>query len=174
MKYLHIVNGEKIVYPYGVDRVRTENPQVSFPREIAEDTLARYDVYPVKETERPPATERIRWKEGTPEFRNGAWRQVWQEEKLSPPGQITRRQCAIELLERKMISPGEALAMTKSGEMPQAIRAVIEKHIPDIGLRIRAKIDFAAGDYYRENELLKLMGLTDEELDEFFWEASRH
>ncbi len=87
------------------------------------------------------------------------------------PESITRRQCALELLDRKVITPEEALAMTKAGDVPAAVAQVFGKMEPDA--RILAEIDFAAGNYYRSNSLLGMMGLTPAEVDQFFIAAAK-
>lgn len=175
MKYLHIVDGERIIYPYNVEAIRSENPQVSFPSKMPDELLAKFNVYPVLETPRPEANEREYWKEDVPTFSDKAWRQTWKMILIPPPESITRRQCAIELLERKMISSEEALAMTKAGDMPQAIRTIIEKELAEsIEAMIRAEIDFAAATYYRDNPLFSMMGMSNTDLDEFFFLAARH
>lgn len=97
-------------------------------------------------------------------------------EELNPPpivpGFITRRQCALELLNRKMISPQEALDMTKTAALPVAVKAVLDKELSGDN-RILAEIDFAAANYYRENQLLGLLGMTSEQIDEFFISAGK-
>jgi len=88
----------------------------------------------------------------------------------APPASITRRQCALELLTRGLITPEEALAMTKSADVPAAVAMVFAGMSPEA--RILAEIDFAATNYYRANTLLSQMGLTDAQLDEFFIAAA--
>lgn len=89
---------------------------------------------------------------------------------------ITRRQCALQLLSLQYITPAEALAMTKSAELPAAISAVFDQAVANGTMtseqRILAEIDFAAINYYRSNSLLGLMGLTEKEIDAFFIEAA--
>lgn len=90
------------------------------------------------------------------------------------PQSISRRQCAIEMRERGMISPQEALDMVKYGEMPDMVRELIE-HLPEEE-RILIETDFAADSYYRNNTLLvSLMtatGATSDDIDDFFVAAS--
>lgn len=86
------------------------------------------------------------------------------------PASITRRQCALQLLSMQAITPAEALAMTKSGDVPAAVSAVFSQMSEQD--RILAEIDFAADTYYRNNTLLNLMGLTSNQVDEFFIAAS--
>lgn len=93
------------------------------------------------------------------------------------PKVITRRQCALQLLATQTITPEEALAMTKTGDVPAAIAAIFDQSVTNGTMtaeqRILAEIDFAAVNYYRSNSLLGLMGLTEEEIDRFFIAASQ-
>lgn len=93
-----------------------------------------------------------------------------------PPKSITRRQCALQLLSMGMISMAEAKAMTKDGTMPAAITAHLDGAVTQGSMtaeqRDLAEIDFAAGNYYRNNPLLALFGLTSQELDDFFIAAA--
>lgn len=89
----------------------------------------------------------------------------------SVPTSITRRQCALQLLAMQIITAEEALAMTKAADVPAAI-AVIFGQMP-AEQRVLAEIDFAATNYYRGNPLLGLMGLTEDQIDQFFIEAAK-
>lgn len=93
------------------------------------------------------------------------------------PEFITRRQCALELYARQIITVQEALDMTKKASPPAAIASILDKQVSDGVMtpeqRILAEIDFAATNYYRSNSLLPLMGLTDQEIDGFFIAASK-
>jgi hypothetical protein len=96
--YALIEDGAVKQYPYGADLLRRNNPQISFPRDISEDLLAQYGVFPVKPSERPqfdpdthrlqeatPARQKARhpdgtWKADDPDtLQNEAWEwvQVW-------------------------------------------------------------------------------------------------
>ena len=90
------------------------------------------------------------------------------------PQQITRRQCAIELRERSLITPTEALDMTKYGDVPAMISQVFST-MTDAD-RIIAETDFAADTYERTNPLLiQVMtstGASEEDIDDFFRDAS--
>ena len=90
------------------------------------------------------------------------------------PTSISRRQCAIRLKEMGLITPAEALAMTKIGDVPlmvsQAFNSFTEEE------RIEAEINFAADTYMRDNPLLNSLmmavGHTKEEIDQFFIDAA--
>ena len=42
------VSGSQIIYPFSVQRLKSENKNVSFPSVITDEVLATFDVYPVK------------------------------------------------------------------------------------------------------------------------------
>ena len=96
---------------------------------------------------------------------------------LFVPVSITRRQCALQLLALQYITSEEALAMTKSAEVPAAVAAVFDQAVANGTMtaeqRVLAEIDFAAANYYRSNSLLGLMGLTEAEIDQFFIAAAQ-
>jgi len=90
------------------------------------------------------------------------------------PASITRRQCAIQLREMGMITPLEALNMTKNGDLPAMITQAFASFTSD--QRIIAETDFAADTYMRGNQLLNTLmtaiGHTKEETDQFFRDAA--
>jgi len=89
------------------------------------------------------------------------------------PQSITRRQCAIELRERTLITPLEALNMTKTATPPAMIQTIFDAMSEND--KILAETDFAADTYLRTNPLLiQIMsssGATEEEIDDFFRSA---
>jgi hypothetical protein len=94
----------------------------------------------------------------------------------SVPESITRRQCALQLLAIGQITVQEALDMTKTAAVPAAISSIFGAQVANgawtAEQRILAEIDFAATNYYRSNSLLSLMGLTSEQIDQFFIAAA--
>lgn len=110
---------------------------------------------------------------------------VWDGTKFVPPdvpvpvkvpASITRRQCALQLLNMGIITDQEAVDMTRTGLPPANVQAYIDA-LPTADERARAEIDFAADAYYRDNPLLEAImianGATDAEIDQFFIEASQ-
>jgi hypothetical protein len=93
------------------------------------------------------------------------------------PDSITRRQCALQLLDVGHITPQEALDMTKTAKVPAAIAEIFDAQVSSGAWtpeqRILAEIDFAANNYYRSNSLLPIMGLTEQEIDGFFIAAGQ-
>ncbi len=90
------------------------------------------------------------------------------------PPSITRRQCAIEMRERGMITAREALDMTRNGTPPAMVAGLFAQMPGDAG--IIAETDFAAATYMRNNPLLgQLMqanGATEADIDDFFRAAA--
>lgn len=76
--YVLINNGSIEKYPYSIGELRKDNPHTSFPKNPSPAVLAEWNVFPVKSAAIPsvdPIMEDFR--EGTPEFVNGEWVQVW-------------------------------------------------------------------------------------------------
>lgn len=64
---MHIKLTNGVPENYTIGQLRRDNPQVSFPKNIPNSTLAEFDVYPLKATPQPafdPMTQRV--EEGTP------------------------------------------------------------------------------------------------------------
>lgn len=177
MNYVKTENGTVIEYPYATSRLRRENPNTSFPNEMPDSLLAEYGVFPVTPVGAPATTVFEQAVEGTPAYVNGVWMQTWSIVAAPPPDSITRRQCALQLLAMQTITAQEALAMTKSADVPAAVAAILDQAVADQLMtpeqRILAEIDFAAANYFRDNPLLGMMGLTPTQLDQFFIAASQ-
>lgn len=62
---------------YTLFQLRKENPQVSFPENPADDTLAAYNVFPLVEVDPPTPSATEKLVEGTPTLINGKWTQTW-------------------------------------------------------------------------------------------------
>lgn len=90
------------------------------------------------------------------------------------PQSITRRQCAIELRERNLITAQEALNMTKTGDVPALVQQIFATMTETE--RIIAETDFAADTYERSNVLLTSImtasGASSEDIDDFFRTAA--
>lgn len=75
--YLKFNNGVVEKYPYSINDLKADNPQVSFPSEISDELLAMFGVYPVEPTEKPTVGMELDVVEQTPELLNGVWKQTW-------------------------------------------------------------------------------------------------
>lgn len=66
-------------FPYSIGDLRRDNPNVSFPRNPSESTLANWNVFPVADRPKPsfdPATENCN--QVNPTYDNGEWVKTWQ------------------------------------------------------------------------------------------------
>jgi hypothetical protein len=91
--YVKLINGVLGVYPYSVEQLRKDHPNVSFPAQPTDEVLAGWDMYPVAPTAEPSydvATQRLAW--GKPAFVNGQWQHTWQKVDLSVEEQQVARQ----------------------------------------------------------------------------------
>jgi hypothetical protein len=77
VKYVKVINGQAVEYPYTLVKLRADNPDTSFPREMGAGLLAEYGVYPVTLTEKPAPTLTQNPTEQTPQLINGVWTQTW-------------------------------------------------------------------------------------------------
>lgn len=64
-------------YPYSIAKLKSDNPDVSFPAEIPDERLADWGVYPVGKITPPPCPPGSIVEEGLPTQVNGAWQQQW-------------------------------------------------------------------------------------------------
>lgn len=76
--YVKIANNEVEEFPYTLDQLKRDNPNVSFPETISSETLASYNVFPVTLTE-PPAHDQLVELVTTanPTLVDGVWTQAW-------------------------------------------------------------------------------------------------
>ena len=76
IKYAKIENGEVIKYPYSIQDLKKDNPNVSFPSIIDEPTRFRYSMLPIQKVEaQEDYTKNI--SEDLPELIDGIWTQNW-------------------------------------------------------------------------------------------------
>lgn len=69
--------GDTAIYPYSLEDLRRDNPNVSFPLFPSAEDLALYDVFPVSSVPKPTVNDSCKVTEGVPELRDGAYFQVW-------------------------------------------------------------------------------------------------
>jgi len=65
-------------YPYSIQKLKTDNPNTSFPSEITDSLLQSYKVYPVSNEARPEVSNDKRAvAEDTPSYADGNWSLGW-------------------------------------------------------------------------------------------------
>lgn len=78
MNYIHAENSIVIEYPYSLEKMRSDNPQTSFPREMSAEELAEWGVFAVEEQAPPAFSEQTELIElQPPSLVNGVWVQGW-------------------------------------------------------------------------------------------------
>lgn len=79
MAYVKITNGSVAEYPYSVGKLRRDNPNTSFPKQIPDDMLAAYGVHAVAFTDAPSIDDRTQKREqnAQPTLVDGAWTLGW-------------------------------------------------------------------------------------------------
>jgi len=77
--YVKITNGTVDTYPYSVGQLRRDNPQTSFPKQVPDEMLAEYGIYPVTIETAPSFDKRTQKteQEATPTLVNGSWTIGW-------------------------------------------------------------------------------------------------
>jgi len=80
MLLVKTINEQIKQFPYTLANLRRDNPQTSFPKdkEITNDILSIYDVYPVKPTPVPDMDNKTHSKIQDAQLLDGEWIQVWQ------------------------------------------------------------------------------------------------
>lgn len=53
MHYIKVIDQDTTVFPYSVWQLRVDNPNVCFPKDISDSTLAEWGVYPVVVVDKP-------------------------------------------------------------------------------------------------------------------------
>ena len=81
--YLKLKNNVIEKYPYNINHLKQDNPQVSFPAEISDELLAEHNIYVVKQTPSPTFTYKQNMVEGNPINNKGNWEQNWELTKKS-------------------------------------------------------------------------------------------
>jgi hypothetical protein len=55
------VNGKKTIFPYDINKLKQENPNTVFPKEMDEDVLNSFGVFTVRNTALPAYNELYEW-----------------------------------------------------------------------------------------------------------------
>lgn len=70
-------------YPYKLNELKKENPNVSFPNPLTENILAEYQIFPVENVDQPYNQQTEKISAADPVLIDGRWRQQWQVLPLS-------------------------------------------------------------------------------------------
>jgi hypothetical protein len=77
--HVKITNGNVDTYPYNVGQLRRDNPNTSFPRQIPDEMLESYEIFPVTFADEPTIDRRTQKAEqaSSPSLVEGAWTIGW-------------------------------------------------------------------------------------------------
>lgn len=64
-------------YPYTVDDLRRDNPNVSFPKKVPEQMMGKFGMFVVHMSEAPSINSRVQTLSSDVQFIDGKWKQVW-------------------------------------------------------------------------------------------------
>ena len=83
MNYLRITS-TGIIYPYLLDKIYLDFPDVSFPAILNERILSEYNIFPVTEKESPTVDiSRFKTTLVSPVLLDGSWTEVWEVNELT-------------------------------------------------------------------------------------------
>lgn len=88
--YIKLKDSAVEKYPYSIQQLRLDNPNISFPSQISETTLAEYSVFPVQETTLPVVDHTKNIIEGNPTLTESGWVQTWEVSDASYDEQLSR------------------------------------------------------------------------------------
>jgi hypothetical protein len=84
--YVKAIDGYVKAYPYDVSNLMKDNPNTSFPEQMSDEILTRFNIYPVTPQEIPQPFDPITQNAvGTnPAFVDGKWIQTWKVTPATP------------------------------------------------------------------------------------------
>ena len=154
---------------YTLTDLRRERPQVSFPTQPNEATLAEFGVFPVVPATRPehdPVTQTV--EEAAPVQIDGVWTQQWTVRDLTPeelkarvPTVVTMRQARLALLQAGLLSQVEAAIA--------AIEDPVQRQAVQIEWEYAAEIN---REHPWVQGLATALGLNETQLDDLFVAAN--
>lgn len=119
--YVLITNDTVAQYPYSIDQLRRDNPNVSFPADLTSDVLRRFGVYTLAANTRPEVETYEEVVEVAPVLNGTRWTQVFD---IKPRDDVTPAQAfedarthAIETVKALRDSKEEDTALTPFGRI---------------------------------------------------------
>ena len=166
--YIIVENG--VANKYTLSQLRRDNPNVSFPKDISESTLAEFGVFPITETVAPSGDV---VEEATPALIDGVWVQQWTSR------DYTTEEIVQNLMDRRasmIVTPRQArLALLSAGHISNIDIAIDALEEPT---KSAVKIEWEyAVQIERISPWVQAMttalSMTDEQVDELFDAAAQ-
>jgi len=119
MNYILATGSTVIEYPYSIEKLRSDNPETSFPVVMNDSELSEWGVYPVTEEAAPAFNEATEQLEQTqPKFINGVWVAGWMIATASTEEQAKRTAEKIEWAEKNIQSALKNSDYTQLSDYP--------------------------------------------------------
>lgn len=101
--YIKIINNEIVKYPYSIDDLRNDNPEVLFPHTYPEEILNQFNCYRVVESAKPIVDSTKNIVEGEPVFNETYAEKTWIVVDASQEEIEFRQQKALQILEYRKL-----------------------------------------------------------------------
>lgn len=135
---VHAPNQTVKTYPYSVSRLKTDNPNVSFPSDLNDALLAQYDVFSVQLVDPPAFDPAVEITEAHPVLTNGVWTQTWATRACSAEefAARTERQAASMRAERTRLLFQSDWTQLSDSPVDQAVWAAYRQALRDVPSQI--------------------------------------
>jgi hypothetical protein len=119
MNYILATGSTVIEYPYSIEKLRSDNPETSFPAVMSEEELSAWGVYPVTEEAVPAFNEATEQLEQTqPTLINGSWLAGWMLATASTEEQAKRTADKVKRVEQNIQSALKNSDYTQLSDYP--------------------------------------------------------
>lgn len=82
--YIFAVDNSLVTWPYSADQLKSDNPQISFPKTITDELLESFNVFRVQPSVAPAYSNQTQSiQQINPTFDGSVWRQAWETVELS-------------------------------------------------------------------------------------------
>lgn len=161
--YIIVENG--VANKYTLAQLRRDNPNVSFPKDIPDSTLAEFGVFPLAETV-PPSGDVV--EEVTPALIDGVWEQAWEVRDFTPE---EVEQNSANRRNRMVVTPRQArLALLSVGKLADIDTAISALDEPT---KLAVQIEWEYATTIERNSpwvisMTESLGMTELEIDLLF------
>ena len=117
--FVKIADGKVDVFPYGLDVLRRDNPNTSFPQVMSKELLEAFGVYPLSQLEIPSDFDNINqnYTPAAPTLVDGTWVQDWNISSASPE-EVAQR--LADLAQNARATRNELLVSSDWTQLPDA------------------------------------------------------
>lgn len=159
MAHIFAPPGATPTWPYSLSDMKRDNPQVSFPANLAAYDTTAHHVYPVQPVEPPQQTGMVAV-EVQPVLVGGVWTQQWELQPEPPapvPDSVSMAQARLALLDAGLLDQVDAALA--------AIPDPIERRAAQVRWDYETRVRY---DDQLVRDLKSAFGLTSQQFDELF------